>query len=1211
VRTFTYVADTSRKFWEVDRDGASVTVRFGRIGTKGQTQTKDLGTPDKARAYVDKLVSEKVGKGYVEDTAGVGPATPSSAPAKPAKARKPRAAAPAAAAPESPAPESPAPRDEDTWEVPASWRRQAQPWRGRIAGKPPAVDPRAPEVADAIHQAARQAVDAALDDPRSDPELVAAARLHRGTGRTVFRKARQEPNPLGAAVLDAIVGAWIGYPKQDERLALLDAHVVRYGLPFAVRATMLMQTMSAQDPDARTYSAAGATSLAVTRRPSGRSHYHAMPALERLRALLAAAPDAGYAEAVAAASETRPEGLEARIVSSYLFPTEQAWVAADVAELAAGGTRETLLTNVLWASVGSRAQANDLLRVGHGFLGYQTSWLYTAATVLGPEVTDLLLALFDGHSDAAGRKRVLAMLGQIPTDEAFAALVRRLDEKYVVSALVEPMARFPRRAARLLANAAGTPAARELLRVHLVSHPGLAEGVAASEPSLGKVASDLIAGVGRVADAPDAAVPDVLRSPPWEGHAARPKPVTLALTSPGAPHLEWQAGERAEWAATNVPSWKPPGKSWAEVLRSGLDDWSQVRLLASAPEDLVRPLLAKPGLAPRYLYDAFDPLRKLLGVHGEAALPYVMRVVRMQPTSLAPVLLPVNGPEAAAAVAGWYARSKPLRAFARTWLRRHAATAARDLLPAALGKPGKERTAAESALRALDRSVVIEAAAAYGADVAAAAGDLLDMDPLHVLPAKMPAFPSWLDVAHLSQVLVRDRDGALPPEAVRNLVLMLMLCKPGETYPGVAVVKEACDAASLAEWAWSVFERWRVAEYPSRDGWVLEALALLGDDETVRRLAPLIRAWPGESAHARAVTALDVLRGIGSDVALMHLHRISEKASFKGLRAKARERLAEIADDLGLTSEQLADRLVPDLGLDERGTMLLDYGARRFTVGFDEQLKPTVIDEDGSRRAVLPKPSAKDDPELAPAAYARFGGLKKDVKVIAQDQVRRLERAMVAGRTWTSEEFRALFVEHPLVWHLARRLVWRTADGTSFRVAEDRSLADSRDEELAIPHEAVVSLAHPLHLGEAELPAWSEVFADYEILQPFAQLAREVYRLDAAEKEAKDLARYHLTGVPTGRVLGLTSRGWERGAVQDGGVSVDTYRHVGGDRYVVLDLDPGLIVGTPMDWPEQQIAKVYVSQGRPDWGSGSPLPLGALDDVAASELIRDLEALKG
>ncbi|MEK8174305.1 DUF4132 domain-containing protein [Streptomyces sp. M19] len=50
--------------------------------------------------------------------------------------------------------------------------------------------------------------------------------------------------------------------------------------------------------------------------------------------------------------------------------------------------------------------------------------------------------------------------------------------------------------------------------------------------------------------------------------------------------------------------------------------------------------------------------------------------------------------------------------------------------------------------------------------------------------------------------------------------------------------------------------------------------------------------------------------------------------------------------------------------------------------------------------------------------------MKKDVRTVATAQVRRLEDAMVAGRGWTTAEFRELFVSHPLLSHLVRRLVW-------------------------------------------------------------------------------------------------------------------------------------------------------------------------------------------
>ena len=46
----------------------------------------------------------------------------------------------------------------------------------------------------------------------------------------------------------------------------------------------------------------------------------------------------------------------------------------------------------------------------------------------------------------------------------------------------------------------------------------------------------------------------------------------------------------------------------------------------------------------------------------------------------------------------------------------------------------------------------------------------------------------------------------------------------------------------------------------------------------------MIRLWPGENGHQRAVAGLDVLAEIGGDTALMHLYGISQKVKFKALK---------------------------------------------------------------------------------------------------------------------------------------------------------------------------------------------------------------------------------------------------------------------------------------------------------------------------------------
>jgi predicted DNA-binding WGR domain protein len=65
-RYFEYKDAKSKKFWEVSVSGKKVNIRYGKIGTDGQTSLKELGTPAEAKAHAEKQAAGKVKKGYKE-----------------------------------------------------------------------------------------------------------------------------------------------------------------------------------------------------------------------------------------------------------------------------------------------------------------------------------------------------------------------------------------------------------------------------------------------------------------------------------------------------------------------------------------------------------------------------------------------------------------------------------------------------------------------------------------------------------------------------------------------------------------------------------------------------------------------------------------------------------------------------------------------------------------------------------------------------------------------------------------------------------------------------------------------------------------------------------------------------------------------------------------------------------------------------------------
>jgi predicted DNA-binding WGR domain protein len=66
VRSLVYQAGSAHKFWRAAVHGAELTVSYGRVGTAGQTLVKTFDSIERAEREMNKLVEEKLRKGYTE-----------------------------------------------------------------------------------------------------------------------------------------------------------------------------------------------------------------------------------------------------------------------------------------------------------------------------------------------------------------------------------------------------------------------------------------------------------------------------------------------------------------------------------------------------------------------------------------------------------------------------------------------------------------------------------------------------------------------------------------------------------------------------------------------------------------------------------------------------------------------------------------------------------------------------------------------------------------------------------------------------------------------------------------------------------------------------------------------------------------------------------------------------------------------------------------
>lgn len=208
--------------------------------------------------------------------------------------------------------------------------------------------------------------------------------------------------------------------------------------------------------------------------------------------------------------------------------------------------------------------------------------------------------------------------------------------------------------------------------------------------------------------------------------------------------------------------------------------------------------------------------------------------------------------------------------------------------------------------------------------------------------------------------------------------------------------------------------------------------------------------------------------------------------------------LDEAAERAGMTRDDLEELTVPTFDL-EQGKRAIPFGEALAEIRIDG------LEVEIAWRDAQDKPR-KDAPTEVKREYkAELKDLKRlrdDIARMLAAQRDRIERLPLLERSWSLADWRARYLDHPLIGSLARRLIWRFTD--SDRVLDgawlDGRIVDAHDQPLDLSKTARVSLWHPVSSDASATLAWRNWLERHEITQPFKQAHREVYLLTDAER---------------------------------------------------------------------------------------------------------------
>ncbi|EKQ56075.1 MULTISPECIES: DUF4132 domain-containing protein [unclassified Clostridium] len=406
--------------------------------------------------------------------------------------------------------------------------------------------------------------------------------------------------------------------------------------------------------------------------------------------------------------------------------------------------------------------------------------------------------------------------------------------------------------------------------------------------------------------------------------------------------------------------------------------------------------------------------------------------------------------------------------------------------------------------------------------------------------------PEWIKAKGFPEVRYEDGKPILK-EVVTYLISKYSIENVVERNLTAEKVIEKCSKTDLDVLGNEILNIWINNGADTKEKWVLALVSAIGGFNVVNTLKAQIDSWSKSSRGAIACEAVKALALNGSDDALIIIDSIARKFKHKQIKKAAEEAFVSAAKMFNLTEEDLADKIIPDLGFNKRGERIFDFGSRSFTasLGLDFSLK--ITDNSGKVIKTLPKPNKSDDELRAKEAANEFKVLKKQMKNIVGAQSLRLEMALAVNRLWKKKDWERLFIENPIMHNFSLGLVWGVYEEgelkDTFRYMEDGSFNTVDEEEYELIENSIIGLVHPLEMKTEILEGWKQQFEDYEIVQPFPQLQRKVYFVTEEEKSMKNIERFAGTKINGLSLVGrLTKMGWYRGSVQDAGCYYQFYK---------------------------------------------------------------------
>ncbi len=373
----------------------------------------------------------------------------------------------------------------------------------------------------------------------------------------------------------------------------------------------------------------------------------------------------------------------------------------------------------------------------------------------------------------------------------------------------------------------------------------------------------------------------------------------------------------------------------------------------------------------------------------------------------------------------------------------------------------------------------------------------------------------WLEEDKLPSLYWKDGTKC-EQNVTRFLLYRMKLCKGMQSDIEARELLRQIDKPKAEKLAEYFIQAFADSNSDTKLKYYLTLGGLLGNDKILNKLHSLFRSSIANKRSKMAEYVLGAIAMVGSNKALRVLELISRKYANKKpkLSGVAIQALDASANELGITKDQLADRIIPNFEF--TGTFKeFDVSGETYRAYVNKEFKLIYVNENNKSRKSVP-------PGAAPEVKKEFKAIEKDIRDIVKTQKDRLQGYMVQGRRWKGDEWKEFLFNNPIMFVYVTQLIWIKIDPKSgefhevFYCDEDAEIFNFEDEEVEIADDDTLCILHPCYLSKENLQAWKDKVFEYDIKTIFPIVDRKIYSKLPEELESNRSLRFSNQDIPKG-----------------------------------------------------------------------------------------------